>query len=241
MGDLTLSDFQEQVLLVLGNIPSAHPVIAAGMHTKAINDAANDLIRIYPEKFPEHQNNSWTTGLTTVGENKIALPDNMLVLERVQRPVDADATTNPAGWEDTNEMVVSKAEAWQIGIMSKESSDTGYPRLYVRSGSDLLYHPPTRTGFTTYLRIYGLAGEERLSAPGETFLMHRDFDEAIVLFAASKVAMLIPGMMERSRELKAEVRDKMAGGLSVVGREAVTMCMQGLDFGAGVDLWGGRG
>jgi len=228
MGDLTLSQYQTRVLLALKNVRSTHPAVVAGLHTQAINDAANDLVRTYPDRFPEHNDNSWTLGPTIVGENKIALPDNLLVIGAVRS---ADSTTDPAGWEDTDERVVSRVSTQTIGLLDKASSDTGYPNLWDRKGTNLIYYPTTRTGYTTYLRVYGLAGETRLSAAGSTFRLHRDYDEAVVLFAAAKLARML-GFTERADELEAAAKRKMGDGISVVNEEAAPMVLRSsLDFG----------
>lgn len=236
MSTMTLAQYQTRVLLALGNLSTAHPVISATMHTSAINDAANDLIRWYPDRFPEHSDNSWTLGPTVVGENKISLFDTgltystILVIDKVRRPKDEDATTDPAGWEDTQEMVVSHTDVSTIGLQAKESSDSGYPRLYDRKGNYLMYHPTTRTGYTTYLRIYGLAGEVRLVGASETFRIGPDFDEAVILLAAAKVAMFMPGRAARSMELEAAARRKMTDGLSVINRESDDRAIEGFQF-----------
>lgn len=235
---MTLAQYQTRVLLALGNLSTAHPVISTGMHTSAINDAANDLIRWYPDRFPEHNDNSWTLGPTVVGENKITLIDTgltyttILVIDKVRRPKDEDAATDPAGWEDTQEVVVSHTDVATIGLQTKESSDTGYPRLYDRKGNYLMYHPPTRTGYTSYLRVYGLAGEVRLVGASDTFRMAPDFDEAVILLAASKVANFMPGRAARSMELEAAARRKMTDGLSVINRESDDRTVEGLQFGS---------
>ena len=54
MGDMTRADYVQRVLLALDNMPTAHPVITAGMHLTAIDNAPNRLIRDYPDLFPEH-------------------------------------------------------------------------------------------------------------------------------------------------------------------------------------------
>ena len=77
MGDLTLTQYRTRVLLALDNLSSDHPVVSGDLHTQAINDAANDLVREYPDLFPEHgANRTWTTGPTVAGDNAFALPTN---------------------------------------------------------------------------------------------------------------------------------------------------------------------
>lgn len=232
MGDLTLANYQTRVLLALGNLDTDHPVISGGLHTTAINDAANDLIRMYPERFPEHNDNTWTLGPTTVGLNTIALPSNLLVIEKVNRSDDAvPAGSPPSDWTSIKELLVSQLNTHTIGMSKKDSDVDGYPMSWDRKATNLLYWPTTRTGYTTYFRIYGLAGEERISAAGATFRMHRDYDEAIILFAASKVATLI-GRPKRSAELEAAARRKVEGGLGVVNEEMGERRIEGFSFGS---------
>lgn len=239
MSDMTLADYQAEVLLTLGNLSTSHPLIARGMHTRAINAAADDLIRWYPDRFPEHNDNSWTIGPTVAGENKVTLLDStlgystILVIDKVHRPEDSAASTDPDGWEDTQEVPVSHSDVSTIGLMTKSASDTGYPSLYDRKGNYLIYHPTTRAGYESYLRVYGLAGEVHLVAAGDTFRMAANFDEALTLLAASKVAMYMPGRMQRSTELEAAARRKMTDGLSVTNRELDDLAVEGFGFGSG--------
>lgn len=237
MSDLTLANYQKEVLLLLGNISTNHPVISDGLHTRAINNAANDLIRWYPDRFPEHNDNSWTLGPTTIGTNKITLVDTTLgystiiTIDNVHRPEDSVAATDPDGWEDTKEVVVAHSNVATIGLQTKSSTEVGYPRIYDRKGNYLMYHPTTRTGYRSYLRIYGLADEVRLIAAGDTFRMSANFDEAVILLAASKVAMYMPGRTQRSTELEAAARRKMSDQLSVTNREPDDCVIEGLRLG----------
>jgi len=224
MGDLTLAQYQSRVLLLLNNTRTTHPAVVAGLHTQAINDAANDLIRMYPNRFPEHNGNSWTIGPTTVGDNLVALPSNLLAIDRVHHSQDATITpSDPDTWNTVQERYVAPITKGTIGLLSKSAS-TGYPTLWDRKSTNLLYFPTTATGYATYFRIYGLAGELKLSAAGDTFRLHRDFDEAVTLLAASKFAEVI-GQPERSFELEASTKRKMTGGMSVTGRERMARPM----------------
>lgn len=216
MGALTLSQYQTRVRRMLGNLGATHPVISDGLHTEAINHAANRIIRMVLggngsiiSLFPEHNNNSWTTGPTIVGDNYTAAPDNCLFIERITRPSDDDTpSSNPGDGADTTETIVSRSTVQTIGLLSKSSSDTGYPRLWARKGNNILYYPTTRTGYTSYLRIYGVARETYLSAAGDTFRLHEDWDSAIVELAASEVAMTM-GWSERSKELLDSVHQRI--------------------------------
>jgi hypothetical protein len=229
MGDLNLTAFQSRVLLALGNAQTSHPVVAAGLHTQAINDAANDLIRRFPDHFPEHTDVTWTLGPTTVGLNSIALPDNLNVIVTVRH---SNGTTITSGnWTSVEEEVVAETDAETIGLLNKDSTVTGYPKLFARKGTNLIYHPTTRTGYTTTFRLYGMSGETRLSAGGDTFRMNRDFDEAVVLLGAAKLARII-GYTERADELEMAAERKVGRGLSVVNFEAPPSCIVSpFDFG----------
>ena len=216
MGDLNLGQYQSAVRRALDNLRAGHPAIVAGDHTRCINDAANDLIRWYPNHFPEHHNRTWTDGPTTVSANSIALPSNLIELQRVVHS--NGATITSGDWSSTKEVLVSPITAETIGLAAKSSTQPGYPTLWDRKGYNLLYWPTTRTGYTTTFRFYGISGETRLSAGGDTFRMHRDFDQAIILLGASKLAVVI-GWTERALELEAAARRVVTSGKSVVGRE----------------------
>jgi len=214
MGTLTLSGYQSRVLLTLGNLPSAHPVIAAGMHTTAINNAPNRLIRENPDLFPEHHGRSWTIGPTEAGSNRVAVPSNLLELQKVHRN---DSDTDPTDWASEQEYIVTmpRNAVTVIGLLSKDTTTTGFPSMVTRKDSDLYYWPTTRADYECYFRVYGISGEEPLSAATDTFLMHRDYDQVIVLMAASEVAEAM-GWIERAQELLAlaGTRIKARGGIT---------------------------
>jgi hypothetical protein len=220
MGDLTLSQMQTRVLLALGDLATDDEIVSTGLHTEAINHAPNRLIRSKPDMFPEHINRSWTIGPTTVGLNRIALPTNLLILEKV---VTNRSSTDPtSSWPSTQEHFVAPIDATVIGQQAKPSTVTGYPTTWDRKANDLIYNPTTRTGYTCYFRTYGVSGETALSGGGETFRIHRDWDTAVVFLAASEVAEYM-GWQERAQELVAAVEKRtgisIATSVNVAGKE----------------------
>lgn len=221
MSALTLAQFQSRVKLACGNIPDAHPVIAEDMHTTAINNAPNQLIRENPDLFPEHHNNSWTVGPTVATDNLIALPENLQVLERVTCSRDAVPVGVPASdWTLIHEYPVAMPSngASVIGMVAKPTTATGYPTICDRKGNFLLYNVTTQTGFTTYFRLYGTAGEARLTEPGHQFRMHPDFDTVIILYAAAEVLTMMD-KTDRAMEKLAMAERLLAPQRSVVARE----------------------
>lgn len=217
MGDLNLGQLQGAVLRAVGNVQTDHPVIAAGDHTRCINDAANDLCRLFPDRFPEHNARTWTDGPTVLGDNAIALPSNLLTLDRVTH---SDGATITLGdWSSIEERIVTQSTVETIGILDKASDVTGYPILWARQGTSLLYYPTTRTGFLTTFNLYGMSREEPLVAGGDVFRFDRDFDEAVVLLGAAKLARII-GYTERAAELEVAAKRKIGEGLSVILYEA---------------------
>lgn len=226
MGNLNLSQYQAAVLRAAGNIRASVPAVLAGDHTRSINWAANQLIREYPEHFIEHLDNSWTLGPTEVGKNKIALADNVLIIDAVRTSDDAtidttDSDTLAASWASTPEKILYPTSIERIGILNKAATTTGYPRRWARYGKALMYNPTTRTGYTTYLHIHGMAGEIPLTAAGNTFRLHYDYDEAVITKAAARFARII-GQKERADELEADVKRMMQEGVNIVARERVT-------------------
>lgn len=217
MGNLNLGQYETAVLGALDGLRANHPLVVANEHTRCINDAANDLIRWFPNHFPEHKKKrTWSTGPTTVGENQIALPENLNVLERVVHS--GGETITDGDWTAVRERYMAPFTTETIGLLDKSTSRTGYPTLWDRKGVNLIYFPTTQTGFTTTFRFYGSSGEIRLTASGDTFRMNRDFDQVIILLAASKMAMLV-GYLDRSIALETAARRIMTSGQSVVGRE----------------------
>lgn len=229
MGTLTKADFESRVLLTLRNLPPEHPIIAAGMHTTAINNAPNRLIRENPDLFPEHHNRSWTIGPTevpsagppVVSGNRVPLPGNLYELHEVRRN---DSDTDPGTWASTTEYIVTMPQnaVALIGQLAKDSTVTGFPTICGRKDSDLYYFPTTRADFECYFRLYGTSCESALVDSGDTFLMHRDWDQAIVLMAASEVAEAI-GWTERAQELlaMAGTRIKARGGVMASERARI--------------------
>jgi hypothetical protein len=217
MGDLNLSQYQTRVLLLNNNLPSTDPNVTAGLHTQAINDAANDLVRDYPDLFPEHgANRTVTQGPTIVGDNAIAIPDTLVTVHRVTH---SNGTTITSGdWSSVEEKFVGPISAETIGLLNKDSDVTGYPQQWDRKANQIYYYPTTRTGYTTYFRLYGTSNETRLSASGDTFRLHRDYDECVVLYAASKLALIL-GETARHAELEASYKRIVDNGLRVLARE----------------------
>src|SRR5690349_1213040 len=108
MGALTLAQYESRVLLACGNVPDDHPLVIAGMHTTAVNNAANNLIRENPDLFPEHNDNSWTVGATVDGDDSIEMPSNLLVLQRVVTSRDAVPSGSPPSvWSEITESPVA--------------------------------------------------------------------------------------------------------------------------------------
>jgi hypothetical protein len=200
MGALTLSDYQTEVRLALGNMQTSHPLYSGGIVTRAINQAANDLVRMaiggngkHADLFPELRN-SWTVGPTIVGDNSIARPSDCIVVTDV---VSAQSSTLP-DWADTQEQPVGFVMQPEIiGQLSKDSTIADYPRLWARKANRIVYHPTTRTGYTDYFRFYGLASCVALAAAADTFPLDAAWDNVIVLLASYSVAAKL-GWTERA-------------------------------------------
>lgn len=219
MGELTLAQYQSRVKLACGNVPDAHPVIAAGMHTTAINNAPNLLIRENADLFPEHQNNTWTIGPTVAGDDRVPLPENLNVLQRVRCSRDATpAGSPPSDWTLIQEYPVALVSAQTIGLLSKPTTASAYPTMCDRKANDLLYNATTQVGYETYFRVYGIAGELPLASSGETFRMHRDFDSVIIMYAVAEVFTMM-GQYERAAATLAAAERTLQKSRSVVARE----------------------
>lgn len=218
MGALTKAEYEERVKLACGNVPAAHPIIAAGMHTTAINNAPNWLIRANRDLFPEHNDNSWTIGPTAAGDDSVAIPANLLILEKVTHSEDA-VPVGGSDWTLIQERPVAIiSNVATIGLIAKPTTATGYPTMVARKGNVLVFNVTTSAGYETYFRLRGLAGEMRLSASGETFRMHEDFDSIIVQLAAAEVFEMI-GQYDRADALRAAVGQKLSAMRSVVASE----------------------
>lgn len=241
MGYLTLADYRIEVRQALGNMPTSHPMVTLSVLDRAINAAPNRLIRMAfggngtnVDLFPE-KHNSWTIGPTVVGNNRIAMDADILVPLRVQR---AESSSSPT-WANTQEKLVSPATPALIGLMKKASTDVGYAALWTRKANDIMYHPTTRTGYVDYFRIYGIARESRITAPGATFTLIEDWDSAIVKLAAEDIARKM-GWTSRADELLASVRDQIEETLKVNAMIVGQHCAE-VDHGvpSRFDIYGG--
>jgi len=232
MGDKTLSQYRAAVRRALDNLDELHPMIVAGDDTECINKAAGDIVRLFPNRFTEHNDRSWTSGPTIAGDDLISLPSNLLVLQKVRHS--NGETVTLGDWSGIEEVIVSQSSVDVIGLLNKDTDVADYPTLYDRKGTNLLYYPTTRAGYETTFRFYGISREAPISAPGDTFRLDRDFDEVIVLLAASKLARLI-GYTERAAQLDLDAKRIVGEGLSVTLYEAETVVLKPYnDFNA----WG---
>jgi len=217
MGTYTRDDFEALVLLALGNLPTAHPLIARGAHLTAINNAPNRLIRASPDHFPEHCNNTWTSGpMSTLTPNTTPLPEGLLILDRVATN---QSTVDPQNWFGVKEHPVTLISVQTVGLIQTTTTRTGWPQMGVRKGEVLLYDPPTTEGYEGWFRFYGTAGELPLASSGSTFRMHRDYDSAIVRLAAAECMELMPGRADEAAALTAEVQ--VATGIQLLGNAGV--------------------
>lgn len=222
MGALTKAEYEARVKRACGNVPDSHPVVAEGMLTSAVNNAPNRLIRENPDLFPEHNNNSWTYGPTAVGDDSAPLPENLIVLERVTVSRDAIPTGTPASdWTLIQEhhVALPVSGVKTIGLIAKPTTTVGYPTFADRKGNFLVFNPTTQTGYTTYFRFYGLAGEEPLAADDDTFRMHEHFDTIIIHLAAAEV--LTHMQQYELAGAKESVAERLIAGMrgGVVARE----------------------
>lgn len=224
MGDYNLTGYQNLVIGMIDELESDNPRVVAGDHTDCINWAANNLIRMFPDRFPEHQDNTWVSGPTTVSYNYLAIADNILAIDCVNQTEGAtvSAVTPGLSLAGIAEEPVAKTNAGIIALLNKSTTTTGYPKLWARQGTNLLYHPTTQTGYTTTFIIHGLAGEVPLSSGGATFRLHRDYDEIVALLAAAKMARIC-GFTDRSMELNDAAKRTLGEMFSVPNYEAPMM------------------
>lgn len=216
MGILTLADFRIETRQALGNMPTSHPMVTLSILDRAINNAPNRLIRMAfggngqnVDLFPE-KHNSWTIGPTVVGNNRIALDADILIPLELRS---SESSTSPT-WANTQEKLVVLTKTTTIGLLSKETTETGYARLWARKANDILYHPTTRTGYVDYFRVYGIAREVAISAGGDTFTLNADWDRVIVRLAAEDIARMM-SWTNRADELLNEARAQINETLGI--------------------------
>lgn len=234
MSDMTRADYAAAVLLAIGNRSTAEPIVAAGLHFRAINTGVNRMVRQFPEFFPEHQNRTWTIGPTVVAGtldgdgvaypgNRIELPANLDVIERLTRN---DSAVDPGSWADVREQPVAMPinAAYVVGLTGGDSD--ARPSLAGRKDSDLVYWPTTTAGFECYFRLWGTSIEVPLTADAHKFTTAEKWDTAIIKMGASILCGFYPGKGERAKELMAEVAQEFGVGTSVMGRERARRTMR---------------
>jgi len=113
-----------------------------------------------------------------------------------------------------------------IGLLDKPATSTGYPTMCARKANALLYNVTTQTDFTTFFRLYGDAGELPLVGAGETFRMHRDFDELIVRISTASTLRYIPGRSGEADEIMNSVRTELSEMRGVVAIERAARPMR---------------
>lgn len=218
MSTLTLAQMKTEVLLICGNEETSNPIIAADLHTRAINSAPNRLIRIVSnaDLFPEKHVRVATAAATVVGSNTIALPTSppIAIVTRVTRTESSSAPT----LADTTEKEMSLSTVEEIGLLDKASTLVEYPSLWARYGETIMYHPTTRTGKTTYLVVYGIAEEAAISDSAATFGLNARWDQAIVLLAASEVELKM-NHPDRAAQLEEAAKVRIAESMNIMGRE----------------------
>lgn len=214
MSTMTLATYKTAVRRTLGNIPTSFPQISDAMDERAINSAANAIIRRYPTHFPETRNYAWQIGPTVVGQNSIALPaasstsPKVLEIHRVvTNALETTPSSAPSSWAEVDEQFVAPIPVHIIGQGGKDSDIDGYPSQWERQGSNILYWPPTRTGYTCYLRAYGQRGEYLITS-AQSFLVDADFDDAIIFDAAAILCTSI-GWVEKASALRVYVKSHM--------------------------------
>lgn len=220
MSTLTMANMQAEVLLTLNNEQTDHPLISAGLHVRAINEAVNRLIRMVgnADLFPEKHVRLATAAATSVSANTISIPSTATPLAIVTKVTCTESSSAPT-LAATTEKPLGESDMETIGLLNKATTTTGYPKLWARYGESILYHPTTQTGYTTYLVVYGIAEEAALvSGAATTFGLNARWDQAIVFLAAADVAMKM-GYADRAVELDDWAKRRIADSVNIMARQ----------------------
>lgn len=155
-----------------------------------VNAALNAMVlrsltkaRVNLNLFPELRTD-WTE-ITIVDQNYLALPSNLLVVDSV---LSFDSSTAPT--MATSAQTPMTYLSWRdFQNLPKETTVTGYPRIWTRYNNRLYIWPTPRTGYTSYIHLLGLKKEPELSGATDSPAIPELWHDAWLYMACYKICV----------------------------------------------------
>lgn len=216
---MTFDQLQRFVAQQADNLQTSHPLYKwvtgdSGTSTPSlINLAANRLIRMQPQKFPEMVA-SWTLGPTVANQNYLTLPADYIALWTV---ICAHKATAP-NWSSDRGYPVTFVQPAEFDVLSKDTSVTGYPIICTKKGKQIFVWPTPDSAHIDYLRTHGLMEETALSDSSASFYLNPDWHPVIGRLAASMLQEML-GNYDKSTALLAIVKQELRDSLDTVAEE----------------------
>jgi hypothetical protein len=139
------------------------------------------------------------TAITTVNDLRVSVPPDLLVVERVYS---FDSTDVPDLDDDTAKPM-AEIPLNKFDILSRDTSISGYPRLWSRDGDYISVYPTPRTGKTTYLMLRGIGDVNALSADLDEPIIKERWHDAILFYACYLGALELNRVDEAQKWLDA--------------------------------------
>lgn len=215
---MDFSQMQRMVIASTGNMKSGHPLYkwitgdAATDTPSVINHAAQELVRMIPERLPEIPA-AWTIGVTVDGNNWVDLPSDAIAITSVVRAETASAPN----WAAIKGEPVPLVTPEEFDILSKEN-ETGYPRLAMKRGKKLYFWPTATTAYLAYFRVYGLMTEVALAADDDEFYIDPYWHPIICRIATARIEEM-RGNFKRYEQLMASVGNELRGARDMSAEE----------------------
>jgi hypothetical protein len=202
-----------EVALLAGNLQTSHPQYTnIGTY---VNRAANKLIRMAPQMFPE-MTKDYDAGPTVAGTNSIAYPPGCIVVIDVHSAHQSAAPD----WNITKAYPLNYVRPAHFDLLTKDSTVTGYPSLYTRVVNSIKIWPTPTAAYIDRLHLFGIA-EETAITTGQTFVLSLDWHDAVIKLAGSILFERL-GQYDESQKMLLSVKQEVKDALSQRSAEAMS-------------------
>ena len=228
---------KSEVRRMLGNLQTSHPMVVAGDDQAWVNRGVSDVVLMGIQGlkqgidlFPELRT-TWTSDLTVNSINNQQLPADKLIVTSVAS-FDSNAVVN---LNTQRVLPVNYVKPEVFEVITKDSTRTGFPRIWTMEGRSIKYHPTpssSPTDYRTYLRYFGIQKDPYpdMSADADTPVIAAQWHGACVLRAAAHGARAL-GWFDAAKEWDAECKNILGLstdiGANEDGMQSVTI---GVDF-----------
>ncbi len=226
MAAITLTTMQSRVAVNCGNLPTNHKVYTDSTSLKDyINEAGRRVVlmavidpvtkrrRDNFEAFPELRDRVWYD-VTVNTQPYLLMPSDCLVPDSITC---TRVTTAYAQGSD-NEFIVVEKDIDTFKLLQK-STPKGFPQIWCRSGTQLLFWPTPSSSPTNYLTqtiLRGIREEQDLVNSGDTFQMDERWHPAVVDEACSLTSRAL-NRWDEADKWHAAAEQKIVEAVSLLG------------------------